>query len=238
MASGVNNIKDILKLIFEPEYLFAYRKKSKLEKKYKDYHLKIGMYSSLNNTVIGRHVFIGNNAKIYNSKIGDHSYINSNSQLRNVELGKFCSIASNVIFNLGIHPTDFISTHPAFYSNNKGYKTYADKMYVQNEYPFVNAGHDVWVGERAVIIGGVNIGNGSIIAAGAVVTKDVPAYSIVGGVPAKVIRYRFDPETIQLIQESCWWDKDEEWLEKNFSLFLDKSKFSEYFYKNAPKIKA
>ena len=229
MVFGQNKLNDIFRSLVNPSYGLALLKKKRIEKKYKDINLTVGLHCSIKNTKLGKHVFIGKYVNVINSNIGDHSYLNSDSILRNVELGKFCSVASNVVFNLGIHPTNFISTHPAFYSNNKKFKTFADKVYIGDEYPSVKVENDVWVGERAIIVGGLNIGNGAIVAAGAVVTKDVPAYAIVGGVPAKVIRYRFDNDTINLIQNSEWWNNNEEWFENNYDIFLDTNKFLEHF---------
>lgn len=80
-------------------------------------------------------------------------------------------------------------------------------------------GNDVWVGSHVLVKGGVHIGNGACVAAGAVVVKDVPPYAIVGGVPAKVIRYRFSPEIIQRLLELKWWNWDEKKLKDNISFF-------------------
>ncbi len=73
-------------------------------------------------------------------------------------------------------------------------------------------GNDVWIGANVLILDGVTIGNGAIIAAGAVVTKDVPPYAVVGGVPAKIIKYRFNKEEIDFLEQLKWWEKDEKWL--------------------------
>ncbi len=232
MVFGANKNISILKFFFKPNYTYAYLKKKKIERKYHNVNLIIGLQSTITNSEIGKHVYIGNNVEVYASSLGNHSYINSKSRLLNVNVGKFCSIASNVIFNLGIHPTNYISTHPAFYANNKNFKTFADKIYLKEENPLIKVGNDVWIGERALIMGGIKIENGAIIAAGAVVTKDVPAFSIVGGVPAKIIRYRFSSDTIDKIQNLKWWDNNEDWLEKNYLLFLDVKKFLQYFNSN------
>lgn len=82
-------------------------------------------------------------------------------------------------------------------------------------------GNDVWIGEDARLLEGISIGNGAIVAAGAMVTKDVPQYAIVGGVPAKIIRYRFSDEQIAQLEELQWWNKDNKWLRSNVKAFAD-----------------
>jgi acetyltransferase-like isoleucine patch superfamily enzyme len=124
------------------------------------------------------------------------------------------------------HPSrGFISAHPAFYSTARQAQiTFVDKDYF-SEFKRVTIGHDVWIGTRSIIMGGVSIGNGAIIGAGAVVTKDVPPYAVVAGVPAKVVRYRFDAEEIEKLEEIKWWDRDISWLRQNADLFHQVDEF-------------
>ncbi len=122
--------------------------------------------------------------------IGFHSY--SCSTLRNVEVGNYCSIAGDVLFSLPQHAVERFSLAPIL----------AGDAEIRGP---ITVGHGAWIGARAIIMDNVHIGNGAIVAAGAVVTKDVPPYAIVGGVPAKVIRYRFPPELIRKIEETEWW---------------------------------
>lgn len=157
--------------------------------------------------------------------IGDYSYINYGSVIGPKTLiGKFCSIAYNSLIGLYEHPTNFVSTHPATYGIYGGKNlfglqdTFADK-------PAPIIGNDVWIGANAVVLRGVTINDGAIIAAGAVVTKDVPAYSIVAGVPAKIIKYRFDKETIEFLQNLKWWDLPREELQKYKYLFENKEEW-------------
>ncbi|MFC2097905.1 CatB-related O-acetyltransferase, partial [Bacteroidota bacterium] len=120
---------------------------------------------------------------------------------------------------------NFVSTHPAFYSKQKQARiTFAEKQYFE-EYEKILIENDVWLGANVIIVDGVKIGNGAMIGAGAVVTKDVPPYAIMGGVPAKIIKYRFEKDKIDFLQKSEWWNKDIDWLKKNYQLFHNIQKF-------------
>ena len=132
---------------------------------------------------------------------------------------------------IGKHPTDLASTHPAFYSTGKAFKTFADRNYFE-EYENISIGHDVWIGSRTIIMGGVKIGNGAIVAAGAVVTKDVEPYSIVGGIPARHIKYRIQKDKIDLLEKTEWWNQNENWFRENFKLFHDVESLIQYFEKS------
>jgi acetyltransferase-like isoleucine patch superfamily enzyme len=118
-----------------------------------------------------------------------------------------------------------VTTHPAFFST-RGQSTvvFADKNYFV-ETDRITIGNDVWIGINAIIKDGITIGNGAIVGAGAVVVKDVEPYSIVGGVPAKLIRFRFAKEEINFLEEMRWWDKPEEWIKNNWKDFLDIKNF-------------
>lgn len=163
-------------------------------------------------STLGRYNVIFQNTSIANSSLGDHTYVQKNSSLLNCSVGKFCSIASNVSIGLGRHPVEQVSTHPAFYSATQPIaRTYSDADRYDPFEP-IKIGNDVWIGHSALIMDGVCIGNGAAIGANAVVTKDVPPYAIVGGVPAKLIRFRFDDDTIRKLAALAWWEMPEDWL--------------------------
>lgn len=145
-------------------------------------------------------------SKISNTKIDAFTYISFRSTINGCDIGKFCSIASGVKIGLGNHPINFISTSPLFYApSNPLHYTITDKLKFKENEP-VHIGHDVWIGTNAVILDGVTIGNGAIIGANSIVTKDVPPYTIVGGVPAKEIKKRFSDEIINRLNSSEWWN--------------------------------
>lgn len=173
-------------------------------------------------TIIKPFSRVFNHTTINNSVIESYSYIGSYCFLENVSVGKFCSIAKHSLLGLGRHPINLISTSPLFYRKDNPLKIpLLDESYDFNERLPIVIKHDVWIGARSIILDGVVIGTGAIIAAGAVVTKDVPPYAIVGGVPAQIIKYRFDQMTIDKLLSSEWWEWDVEQIkEKSYKLLL------------------
>ncbi|WP_158974674.1 CatB-related O-acetyltransferase [Cellulophaga sp. L1A9] len=158
---------------------------------------------------IGENSRVCENVVINHASIGTFTYINYGSLIQHAEIGNFCSISHGVRIGLGAHPTNLISTSPLFYKvqNAFNYKLIdKDVEFKQNQK--ITIGHDVWIGAESLIMDGVTIGHGVVVAAGAVVTKNVPAYAIVGGVPAKIIRYRFNNEKINMLLNSEWWNMD------------------------------
>ncbi|MGP3593267.1 CatB-related O-acetyltransferase [Vagococcus sp. WN89Y] len=130
----------------------------------------------------------------------------------NVVIGRFCSIASNVKVMGGDHPMDRFTTHMLTYNGEfdkfameKFNRPWVLKKFITRPKKLI-IGNDVWIGNDVVLKGGITIGDGAVVAANSVVTKDVPPYAIVAGVPAKIIRYRFGPEIIDELLKIKWWD--------------------------------
>ncbi len=152
-----------------------------------------------------------------NISVGAYSFMRGGRLC--ADIGNYCSIAPDVSIGDGEHPVNWLSTHPFQYGrsaftdwlNADGFNnTKRLPLSISKRAPII--GNDVWIGTRVVILRGVKIGDGAIVAAGAVVTKDVPPFAIVGGVPAKILRYRFDQKVIEKIQLSQWWKYDIKYL--------------------------
>ena len=172
----------------------------------------LGDRRTITNTELGGLNRIGNYSGLINSTLGYASYCGNSCSLVETSIGSFCSIGNNVKVIAANHPLLFASTHPFFYQaryGNVDNDLFHDYIYVSDNQQQTKfraiIGNDVWIGDDVIIMGGVKIGDGAIIGAGAVVTKDVEPYSIVGGVPAKLIRYRFDDNTIKNLLDTEWW---------------------------------
>jgi len=198
-------------------------KLSLLQSRYPSCKFHLGCMIS--NTAFERFNIVFGDVIIDSCTIGAHTYIQKKSNIFNAEIGRFCSIASGVTIAPGVHKTSGVSTHPVFFIKNTPLICkFAEEDAYQTSKK-VNIGNDVWIGEKAIVMDGITIGSGAIIAAGAVVTKDVAPYSIVGGVPAKFIKYRFNEITISKLLESKWWDNSDNWLKANHKLFIDPELF-------------
>lgn len=157
-------------------------------------------------SIIHPHVHLLENCIINKSEINSYTYLGKNCLIQNANIGKFCSIANDVLIGLGNHPIDFFSTSTVFYRKENTLKIDLINSNLDfEEYNEISIGNDVWIGARAIIRDGVRIGDGAIIAANAVVVKDVPPYGIVGGIPAKIIKYRFPEEKIDELLMQKWW---------------------------------
>lgn len=132
------------------------------------------------------------------SSIAGYSYIGCYSYITRAVVGRYSSIANNVSIGQGEHDLTRVSTSSLFYQDS--WQTLTSGV--------CEIGNDVWIGVDAIILRGVKVGNGAVVAANAVVTADVPDFAIVAGVPAKIIKYRFSKKEQEIINSSCWWNHD------------------------------
>jgi acetyltransferase-like isoleucine patch superfamily enzyme len=156
-------------------------------------------------------------------KIGKYSYINSGSYIASGEIGNYCSIAYNCQIGMYEHPVNYISTSPYIYGGAR--KSVLDLNLWEEIFNPPIIGNDVWIGSNTIIMQGVKIGDGAIVAAGAVVTKEVHPYTIVGGVPARVIKQRFEDNEIKFLLKLKWWDMPLDEIKKYKNLFESKEKW-------------
>ncbi len=159
----------------------------------------------------------------FGSYIAGYSYIHA-------KIGRFSSIGVEVRTANGTHPftTPYATTSPVFFSTKKqAMRTFTTVQRFDEDLPPVEIGNDCWIGDKVEIVGGKKIGDGAVVLSCAMVTKDVPPFAIVGGVPAKIIKYRYDPETIDFLANSHWWDKPLDWLEEHSEALCDIEKLKE-----------
>lgn len=161
------------------------------------------------------------------SSMGRHSFCGYDCDIFYTDIGNFTSIASGVILGGARHPMEWIGMSPVFYKGRDSIK----KKFVEYELPptkRVKVGSDVWIGRNAIILSGVNVGDGAVVGAGAVVTKDVPPYAVVAGNPARIIKYRFDDDMINSLISIKWWNLDDDKISQFASLCKDPSRVVEY----------
>lgn len=187
---------------------------------------KIFQMSSVNRSNIHKTAKIGDGCTVSNTVIGKYSYVGDNTNISAVKVGNFTSISSYCGIGGGGHPLDWVSTSPVF----NRHRSILRVNFSQNDYnPYKETviGNDVWIGTHCLIKSGVTIADGAVIGMGSVVTKNVGPYEIWAGNPAKLIRKRFDDETIDKLLKSQWWNWEEEKIRVSADKFNSTKAFLE-----------
>ena len=177
----------------------------------------------INTRFEGRNL-VGKAAFLKNCTMGYGSYVQNGCDLTDTDIGRYTSIGSDVKSVIGSHPTEkLVSLHPAFNvtTDVAGFSYVKESRFRDMPAQRTRIGSDVWLGNDVRIMGGVGLGDGAVVGTGALVTKDIPPYSINVGVPAKTIRYRFTEDQIKKLLAEKWWEKDEKWLRDNIERFGD-----------------
>lgn len=177
----------------------------------------VGDYSTIDSSILEKGVRLQRFQTVIGSEIGSYSYTGRNFCCMESSIGSFCSISWNVSIGGGEHDYRRITTHAMLYNDDFDFLGERDPLYGRFDRE-CTVGNDVWIGCNAVVQRGVYIGDGAVIGSGAVVTKDVPAYSIVAGTPARVIKYRFDSELVDRLESLKWWELDESIIKENLEL--------------------
>lgn len=192
---------------------------------------------TIDNCTFDNHVFVAHHAQMQDSHVGDYSSVGRFSKVRETDIGKYVSIGWDVTIGAPTHPFKSATTCAMTYRKEYDVVDF-DANYPQKR---TTIGNDVWIGCDVTIIAGVHVGDGAVIGAGAVVTRDIPPYEIWGGVPARKIGARFEAETIDILETVKWWTWNTDDLKKCLDLFnkeLDyktAGELREYYIKNIEK---
>tara|TARA_B100001287_G_C22674226_1_gene526855 strand:- start:2061 stop:2681 length:621 start_codon:yes stop_codon:yes gene_type:complete len=193
--------------------------------------IKKSRLSSVKSSYIHKSSKIESGSQFYFSKIDKYSFCGYDCDISYTEIGKYVSIANRVIIGGGRHPMEWVGMSPVFYDNKDSIKK-KFSMHKREDSKKISIANDVWIGQSSIILPGLKIGNGVVVGAGSVVTKDVPDYAIVVGNPAKIIKYRFEKNTISKLLEINWWDFDDKKLQNYAKYFNDVDMFIDQYSKN------
>lgn len=185
--------------------------------------------SAIKNSQIHKTSKIGIGCNVVESSLGKHSYVGDYTNLSMVEVGSFVSISSNCSIGGGAHPIVWVSTSPVFTDTRSILRKNLISNHFNTHKP-TYIGNDVWIGTHVLIKAGIHVGDGAIIGMGSVVTKDIGAYEIWAGNPARYLRKRFSDDDIRMLVDIKWWEMEDDYLKEAESDICDVKKFIERYY--------
>lgn len=186
----------------------------------------VALFCVLQDAVVDKTAAICSGVRFYRGKIGKYSYIGNNSFVSDTDIGSFTSISTDCYIGGTSHPTDWVSTSPVFHK----WENIMKKNFARHEFEIfkrTTIGNDVWIGNRVMIKAGVKISDGAVVGMGSIVTKDIGPYEIWAGNPARMIRKRFEDETIDALEKMKWWEWDDNKIEKYAEKFTVPSELIE-----------
>lgn len=186
--------------------------------------IKKSRMAAVRGSEVHRTAKIESGTSFIDSTMERHSFCGYDCDIYRAVIGAFTSIANGVVLGGARHPMEWVGMSPVFYAGRDSVKAKFSERPLPKP-PEVRIGNDVWIGRSAIVLSGVSVGNGAVIGAGAVVTKDVPPYAIVAGNPARVIRFRFSETTIRELETVRWWAFSDDRLMHFGGYFHDVEKF-------------
>lgn len=188
-------------------------------------HVVVGNFSRVDFCQLASRVRIDRNNHIFQSCIGRSTYTGMNTVLMHATIGSFCSISWNVSVGGANHDYTRVAQHSFLYNNKDNLRPDNKEIPYDRFSEPLNIGSDVWVAAGAVILRGVNIGDGAVIGANSVVTREVPPYAVVAGSPARIIKQRFEDKIVELLLELKWWEWDDSKIQDNFDILSSEPDF-------------